>query len=65
MNIVQTGSLLPVESNIQMWGGAEALAFRAVMWTKRLEILSYITNMINQFEDERIEYMKLDEECKD
>ena len=47
MNIVTDGNMLPVESNMPMWGGCEALSFRAVMWTKRLEILSYICNMVN------------------
>jgi hypothetical protein len=42
-------NLLPVESNKPMWGGSEVLTFRSVMWSKRLEILSYITNMIQQF----------------
>lgn len=44
---LSTSQILPIESTIQMWGGSEIMNFRAVMWSKRLEILTYLINMVN------------------
>jgi len=53
---VGDNTTLPVESNLQMWGGTDILKFRAVMWSKRLEVLSYITSMVTAFEKQKREY---------
>ena len=36
-----------------MWGGSEIMNFRGVMWSKRIEILTYINKMCQEFERKR------------
>ena len=54
---LSNSSMLPIESNLQMWGGAEIMNFRAVMWSKRLEILTQLNHMIDCFHSRKKEVM--------